>query len=425
MKNNNSFLTSSTTLLMVIFLIMSCKKDVTENNQNIPPKVNAGTDMVITLPVDSIELTGSGSDTDGSIVSYAWRNTIGPSSFIIEKPGEAVTKVKNLKTGVYGFELKATDNAGASSKDTVYITVNASKEASTENYRSKKSGTWNEASNWERFDGSNWSDASRAPYNIDGRINILNGHIITLTLPVEIDQLIINEGAHLKVKSDLSLSDEFATNDDDYELINNGTLDWQDGEINFLGGYSIVTLVNNGEFIISGNNKIWSYWWDSEARLINNGIITKTSTGYTGLEYIHYLTNTSTGLIQGIGSMSVNGDISWIPDGFKNNGTIAPGLPIGILTIDSALKPFSLSSVLNIEVKDNSGPGTGHDQLIFNKYITLNGTLTVTEIGTSVSSGKFTILSTSGTIAGKFNNINLPPGYSLQINSNSIDLIKN
>jgi hypothetical protein len=336
MKNKNSFLTSLTILLFVLFSIMSCKKDVTKNDNHnyIPPNV-------------------------------------------------------------------------------------------TENYRSKQSGTWNDASNWERFDGSNWIDASRAPYNIDGRINILNGHTITLTLPVKIDQLIINKGAHFTVKSDLSLSDEFGTKDDDDELINNGTLDWQDGGIGLLGAYSTVTIVNNGNFIISGNNRTSSHWWDSEARLINNGTITKTSTGYTGLEYIHYLTNTSTGLIQGIGSMSVNGDISWIPDGFTNNGTIAPGLPIGILTIDSVLKPFSLSSVLNIEVKDNSGPGTGHDQLVFNKYITLNGTLTVSEIGTSVSSGKFTILSTSGTIDGKFNNINLPPGYSMQINSSSIDLIKN
>ena len=37
-----------------------------------------------------------------------------------------------------------------------------------------------------------------------------------------------------------------------------------------------------------------------------------------------------------------------------------------------------------------------------NKNILLNGTLTVTEIGSTVANGRFTILTTNGTINGNF-----------------------
>ncbi len=50
---------------------------------NKPPTANAGTDQTMTLPIDSITLTGSGNDSDGTIASYLWTKISGPSATIL------------------------------------------------------------------------------------------------------------------------------------------------------------------------------------------------------------------------------------------------------------------------------------------------------------------------------------------------------
>ena len=49
----------------------------------------------------------------------------GPKQSTIMSPTMASTTVSNLAQGVYKFQLTVTDNAGASAKDTVQVTVNA------------------------------------------------------------------------------------------------------------------------------------------------------------------------------------------------------------------------------------------------------------------------------------------------------------
>ncbi len=92
---------------------------------NIPPTANAGTDKTITLPTNTASLSGSGNDSDGTIVSYNWTKISGPTSFKIVSATSAATNVTNLVQGTYQFELKVTDNKGAVGKATVQITVNA------------------------------------------------------------------------------------------------------------------------------------------------------------------------------------------------------------------------------------------------------------------------------------------------------------
>ena len=96
---------------------------------NQQPVANGGNDQTITLPVNSVNLNGSATDADGSIVAYQWTKVSGPSSFIIANASAAQTAVNNLVQGVYQFQLTATDNQGASARDTVFITVNAAANA--------------------------------------------------------------------------------------------------------------------------------------------------------------------------------------------------------------------------------------------------------------------------------------------------------
>jgi len=100
-------------------------KDTTIPIFNQVPKSNAGADKTITLPVNSLNLVGSGTDTDGTIISFQWNKIAGPTSFSIVNPNSATTTINNLVAGDYQFELVVTDNLKAIGKDTVLVKVNA------------------------------------------------------------------------------------------------------------------------------------------------------------------------------------------------------------------------------------------------------------------------------------------------------------
>lgn len=91
---------------------------------NLPPTANAGPDQTITLPNNSVTLSGSGTDPDGTIVAYQWSKIQGPTGGTITSPTSAQTLVTVLTQGIYVFQLKVTDNAGATATDNVQITVN-------------------------------------------------------------------------------------------------------------------------------------------------------------------------------------------------------------------------------------------------------------------------------------------------------------
>lgn len=91
---------------------------------NISPVVNAGTDKTILLPLDSVTLTGTGGDPDGTIVSWLWSQLSGPSVAVFGSAGLPGTTVSNLIAGIYQFRLTVTDDRGAQVADIVQVTVN-------------------------------------------------------------------------------------------------------------------------------------------------------------------------------------------------------------------------------------------------------------------------------------------------------------
>jgi hypothetical protein len=90
---------------------------------NQAPVANAGTDKSITLPTNTITLSGSGHDNDGSIRSYRWVKTSGPIPFTMQTPAAASTTVSGLTAGRYTFRLMVKDNNGATASDEVQVTV--------------------------------------------------------------------------------------------------------------------------------------------------------------------------------------------------------------------------------------------------------------------------------------------------------------
>jgi PKD repeat protein len=94
---------------------------------NVAPTASAGSAQTITLPATTATLNGSGSkDSDGTIQSYTWSQTSGPSTASFSNTSVVSPVVSKLTAaGAYVFKLVVTDNNGATGTSTVTITVKA------------------------------------------------------------------------------------------------------------------------------------------------------------------------------------------------------------------------------------------------------------------------------------------------------------
>jgi len=133
MKKRFFLAISLAVLISVVFF--SCKKSKDNSavpaslpsvQQGKPPVANAGADQTIVLPVDSAELSGSGTDADGRIVSYQW-NIIGYHSqigqYVSFGYSTAIAKIRNLAEGTYWCVLNVMDDSGFSHEDELVVHV--------------------------------------------------------------------------------------------------------------------------------------------------------------------------------------------------------------------------------------------------------------------------------------------------------------
>lgn len=95
------------------------------NGNNQGPWVNAGSNQTITLPVNTVTLSGTATDPDGTVISTLWNKQTGPSGGTITNPSSLTTTVTGLVAGIYVFQLVATDNSGTTTAVNVTITVKA------------------------------------------------------------------------------------------------------------------------------------------------------------------------------------------------------------------------------------------------------------------------------------------------------------
>jgi len=91
---------------------------------NKAPTANAGEDQVVNEG-NAIALTGSGTDSDGSISSYSWTQTSGGSVTINDSTSSAASFDITTATQVtLTFQITVIDNDGATGIDTVNFIVN-------------------------------------------------------------------------------------------------------------------------------------------------------------------------------------------------------------------------------------------------------------------------------------------------------------
>ena len=97
--------------------------EVYAQSPNTAPIADAGADVRLQLPTNSLTLTGTGTDPDGSIASYGWTQTSGATTVTLTNANTATLTASNLAAGSYTFRLTATDNQGATGSDEVVVNV--------------------------------------------------------------------------------------------------------------------------------------------------------------------------------------------------------------------------------------------------------------------------------------------------------------
>ncbi len=95
---------------------------------NQAPIANAGNDQMV-VGGESVILAGSGSDTDGTIASYTWTQTAGSTVAITNGDTAAASFDAPNAAESLTFTLVVTDDDGASSSDSVTITVSLAPDA--------------------------------------------------------------------------------------------------------------------------------------------------------------------------------------------------------------------------------------------------------------------------------------------------------
>jgi gliding motility-associated-like protein len=98
------------------------KITVQNSSHNNPPSVSAGANIFIQLPTNTVTLSGSASDTDGTIASYSWEKVSGPSA-VLQNASTSSLSVEQMVEGAYVFRLTVRDDKGASAFADVKVVV--------------------------------------------------------------------------------------------------------------------------------------------------------------------------------------------------------------------------------------------------------------------------------------------------------------
>ncbi len=301
-----------------------------------------------------------------------------------------------------------------------------------DDYRSHQTGNWNSTSTWERWDGSTWvTPAPSTPTNGDGAITIQNGHIVTVTSSVTVDQVVVNAGGQIALSSGVILT---IANGASTDLFVSGT--FQNAGTVTINASATVAFDAGGTYqhnrnggtiptatwdatstcLVTGvtstepaglNQTFGNLTWNSTGQTLAstlanpitiNGGLTIQSTGTTGLFW--FATGTST---VG-GSYIQNGGSVRLSQGFARTLTVSGGFSMSGGTLDLS----SGVGVATINVGGNFSHTAG----------------TVTESGSSTTSGivfngSGTQTYTSGGTVSNVINFTVNNGSTLQMASGS------
>lgn len=156
---------------------------------NQAPVANAGADQVITLPVNSLSISGTGTDADGTIAGYAWTKVSGPAAGTMTNANTAALSLTGLAEGIYQYQLTVTDNSGATGTDNVQVTVNAAPVPPASTNRSVRVNMYNGTTPYNNAQWNNWkavSGVTSSPFLYDdGTASVIKSSITANDLMVD------------------------------------------------------------------------------------------------------------------------------------------------------------------------------------------------------------------------------------------------
>jgi len=88
-----------------------------------PPVVNAGPNQTIVLPINSVALSGTASDPQGSPLTLTWSQVTGPGTVSFVNPGAPATTASFSLQGSYILRLTAEDSLQLTGSANVTVTV--------------------------------------------------------------------------------------------------------------------------------------------------------------------------------------------------------------------------------------------------------------------------------------------------------------
>jgi len=86
--------------------------------------VSAGPDVTITLPTNSVKLTGVATVQNTTVSITAWKQISGPNTATITNGGTIIPTISGLVAGSYVFQVAITNSAGTWTSDQMTLTVN-------------------------------------------------------------------------------------------------------------------------------------------------------------------------------------------------------------------------------------------------------------------------------------------------------------
>ena len=93
----------------------------TPGDENIPPIVLAGEDIYLTELQNTVALSATAYDPDGTIISQQWTKINGAFGDIIESPFNLQTNLQNLTEDYYTYQIAVIDNGGATAVDAINV----------------------------------------------------------------------------------------------------------------------------------------------------------------------------------------------------------------------------------------------------------------------------------------------------------------
>ncbi len=162
--------------------------------------------------------------------------------------------------------------------------------ASAGDFRSKTSGNWNQASTWQYYNGSSWVNATYSPTYLDGEIDVLAGHSVTITANVTIDEVDVAGYLTINAGVTATLNDGYST---DLSISNRV----------FVNGTMVVkgTIVNSAEELVIQNGGLYQYnrdggtiddaTWNDGSTCEINGIVSSTSLSGANQSFYHFKWN--------------------------------------------------------------------------------------------------------------------------------------